>query len=436
MSEDGIHISNEVALRLVTGAKINKPVRSAAIRHLLTGCVKCMDKIRELAKQESPDYTDVMRRLGLSFVVAQGRVQEERKHARELWPELERQPPEVRLYMVKNMEEFRTWGIYEVALETVRKVSRNDPLGAVDLAHLAVAIADLLDPSLYNDERRADMKGSALIALGNSKRIAADFEGARLALDEAESCLEAGSGDLYERANLISIRSSLASDLGDLEQASEMLRPAINLARKLQDEKFEGKLILKQSSSIGFVNPALGLELANKGMRLLESEHETHLELTGRYLIAYWTNDLGDSEGALEAIQPYRYLFEKFGDIFWRGRLLNLEGRIANMERRLERAELFYRQLVDLYGEADFEFDLALACLDLAEVLTAQGKYNDSISILQGTYPILQKWNLHGDILRSWLILVEAIKRHSIQANAFEELSMVLRRKWHRKEGA
>src|SRR5947208_2271393 len=115
MSTSEQHASKEVAERLVSG-KLSRRLSKSTIRHLLSGCVRCLDLVKECAQPSSPEYSAVMRRLGLSFVVAQGRVQEERTHAKRVWPELERQPPEVRVYMVKNLPEFRTWGIYEIAL--------------------------------------------------------------------------------------------------------------------------------------------------------------------------------------------------------------------------------------------------------------------------------------------------------------------------------
>ncbi len=434
MSPLEFHVTKEMAERLVTGT-LSKRTRKQVIRHLLGGCGKCMDMIRSVASpRPDEDYSGPLRRVGLGFVVAKGQVDEEIIHAKRLWPDLEKQTPELRLFMVKHLPEFRTWGIYSVVLAKVKTISRNDPLQAVDLAHLAVNIAETLDVQFYGEERRADFIGAGYTALGNTKRLASDFDGATAALDEAERWLEEGTGDLFERANLISIRSSLVSDLGNIEDATEMLFPAIRLARRMGDQHFEGKLILKQSSNIGFVDPVSALELANKGLRLLEGgEPDAHLELTGRYLTAYWTNELGDSQGARAKLEPCRRQIKRFGDVFWTGRLINLEGRIARAEGRLSQSEFFFRQLVDLYAEADFEFDLALASLDLSAVLTIQGKVEESTRILQDLYPILQNWNLNVDILRSWLILQEGLKLRTMQEEAFRELEMLLRRKWYRK---
>ena len=43
--------------------------------------------------------------------------------------------------------------------------------------------------------------------------------------------------------------------------------------------------MLKQSSFIGFIDPILGLELAEKGIALLEPQRDPHLDLVGRHLM-------------------------------------------------------------------------------------------------------------------------------------------------------
>lgn len=110
-----------------------------------------------------------------------------------------------------------------------------------------------------------------------------DLDGAGTALRAAEDHLKEGTGDPIERINVISIRSSLTTDLGYLEEAKAMLDPALRLAQKIRDRHLEGRLTFQQSSSIGYVDPALGLELAEKGLTLIDKEREPLLELVGRH---------------------------------------------------------------------------------------------------------------------------------------------------------
>src|SRR5436309_13293845 len=99
MSPLEFHVTKEIAEQLVSGT-LSKRLRKQAIRHLLGGCGKCMDMIRSVASpRPNEDYSGLLRRVGLGFVVAKGQIDEERIHAKRLWPDLEKQTPELRLFM-------------------------------------------------------------------------------------------------------------------------------------------------------------------------------------------------------------------------------------------------------------------------------------------------------------------------------------------------
>lgn len=403
----GQHASREQIEDLIAERLPSREARRI-VSHLLSGCKPCAELVQAAIcpGDEEPDYSAILRRLELAYVLAQNDVQVERRIADELWPRLQNQPPERRLFIIKNIDGYRTWGMYERVVEQTKSiVVRNDPLQAVDLAHLALTITELLDTEAYGRERICDFQAGAYTALGNAKRIIGDFEGAEAALRAAKELLERGTGDPCEKAHLVSIESSLRADLGYLEDATEVLDEGIKHARSIKDRQLEGRLVLKQSSFIGVVDPARGLELAEKGISLLEPQKDPYLDLVGRHLLALWTNKLGDPEEATAILATYRYMYDRFTDAFWTGRLLHLEANIAWTEGDLRKAEGFFRELVALYAVNNFEFDLVLASLDLAEVLVSQAQVEESRQIVSHLYPILESWKLHGDILRSRKIL-------------------------------
>lgn len=407
--------------------------RRRIVDHLLAGCETCAQLVRSMVFPEHPDYDGVLRRLELALVLAESDVGFERKQALEAWAILKPLTPEERLFHVKHHPELHTWGMYEKLLDEAKKSVRNDPLRAVDLSHLALAVAERLDADDYGAERIKDFEAAAYICLSNAKRLVSDFTGAESALHAAQQLLAEGTRDLAERANFISIAASLKTDLGDLEEAAESLSEAIKLARRFKDKHLEGRLLIKQSGIVGWIDPVHAIELVERGLSLIDAEREPALELNGRHILAFLTNEIGDPDEASAILSTYAYLYRKFDDVFWRGRLLHLHANIARKENDLLRAELYFRDLVQLYQEHSFEFDLALAALDLAEVLTARGSFQESEEILAAVYPILQTWNIHVDILRAWLLLRENVQSQQVAREAFRELAMILRRKWYRK---
>lgn len=167
-------------------------------------------------------------------------VRRERQLAGTQWESLKGHPPARQLVMVRNDERLHHWGLYELCLEISRATAQRNAAGAADLAELALAIAERLDPQVYGVERIADFKTAALTALGDARRRAGDLAAARLAFSQARIHLELGTGDHLEEAGLLSCLVNLLCDLGEYEKAARALERAGALYRLLGDDRLEG----------------------------------------------------------------------------------------------------------------------------------------------------------------------------------------------------
>jgi len=431
----------ETQLRQLAEGRLSAEERKAAVHHLLERCRPCLDLARKVLFPEmefEPDYSGLLRRLDLALVLAKNDVEVERGIARELWDgHLSRLGPGPRLMAIRNNPDLQTWGTFDLLLAEAKRITLERPADAVDLAHAALAVADLLDPRAYSEERIHDFKAGAWAALGNAKRLAGDFPGAGEALRTAAEMVELGTGEPYEEANVLSMTASLLTDLGEFERAADLLQDAVALARGIRDRPLEGRLRVHQSSAIGWVDPARGLKLAERGLRLLRrsKSDDKHTELGGLHLTALWANELGDFEEARATLETYRYLYAAFPDPTTQGRLLLLDGLICRSERRLEESERLLRRLVEHYTGHGMAFDLTLATLEWAEALVLLGSYRESTGVLQEVYPLIEQWGGHVDILRAWKIVEEAVQRRAVRHEAFRELAMTVRRRWHRRAG-
>ena len=433
-----MHITKKDLERLSSG-KLPARERNRIIRHLLTQCEPCLKLAREVGLEsgEEQDYSGVLRRLELSYVVAEQEINEERIYARDVWDTfLSKLDSGQRLRAIRDNRSFQVWGLFDLFLDEAKRVVRDTPFEALDLIHASAYISELLPEDVYGEERIYDFRGTANAALGNIKRLTGDFEGAAQALNTSGAFLDKGTGDPYDRSNLISILSSLKTDLGMLEEAADLLGDAIALSRKVNDPALEAKLRIQQSFCIGYVDPERGLHLSYTALRLLKESRSTdrHLELGGLYLTAYWSNELGHEDEARATLETYRYLFDMFPDPVTQGRLLMLDALISRREGRLDYSERLFRQLVDLYGEHQMEFDLALASLEWAESLVLLRRFDEATDVMTQVYPLISSWNIHVDILRSWMIVKEAVRGQAIEDASFRELAMILRRKWHHRK--
>lgn len=401
--------------------------------HLLAGCEPCRTNAREMFFPRKLDYTRAFERLEGVFRDAETGIQAERRRGEELWRLLEPLDATQRLLWVKNDPRLHIWGLYNLLLNEGRKVIRQDRSAAVGLYYLAWMIAQKLSPEVYGDNRVRDFQGIAATELGNAKRLYGDLRGAEEDLARAVELLDLGTGDLLDRAYLLGIRATLKSELGYFEDASVLFREAVSCAHQMGDLHLEGTYLIAWASSVGWINPERGLELAERGEARLKPGADPHLEIGARHLKVFRLSELGRTAEARKLLEEHRHLYENFPDPVTQGRLLRLEGHLACNEGNLEESERKFRDLVALYEQHDFDFDLALAGVELSQVLSLRGKVAEAGAILRGLYPFLESRKLHNDILGSWLALQEAVQRDAVQSQMFRDLAMTLRRKWLRR---
>lgn len=189
------------------------------------------------AEEEAGRYDEAFRNIERRLAAAQEQARRERQLAAAQWSSLENHPPGRRLVMVLNDERLHHWGLYDLLAEKSRAIAADDPTAAVNLAVLALAVADRLDPQVYGAARVTDFKTFALVLLGDARRLAGDMAGARLAFSQARINVEMGSGDLLEEANLLGALVSLLCDCGEYEKAAESLERANALYRRLGDSR-------------------------------------------------------------------------------------------------------------------------------------------------------------------------------------------------------
>jgi hypothetical protein len=127
------------------------------------------------------------------------RLDYERRAAPSLWASLERDPQPRRLERISVDPAMQTWGLYDLLVHMAQEATPVWPFRGIELAQLALAVVVRLEPEIHGETRITDFQAVALAALGNAKRVAEDFEGAKADLGRALELLEDGTGDPLER---------------------------------------------------------------------------------------------------------------------------------------------------------------------------------------------------------------------------------------------
>jgi hypothetical protein len=242
-------ISTDRMERLL-GSELSRQDARDTVRRMLSGPLRQtppqprIHKPRPDLGDEAVRYDEAFRKTELRLAETRDRMRRERNLAGLQWASLEGHPPARRLVMVRNDERLHHWGLYDLLLDRGRAAVERDPAAAVSLAELSVAVAERLDPDVYGPERIADFKTAALAVLGDARRLAGDFAGARLAFSQARMHLEMGTGDILEEAGLLGGLVNLLCDLGEYEKAARSLDRASALYRRMGDDRLTGVTVI------------------------------------------------------------------------------------------------------------------------------------------------------------------------------------------------
>jgi tetratricopeptide (TPR) repeat protein len=353
------HVSRELMQRFFR-SELSWQDTYEVVQHLMWQCGTCLGIAAEAGVAEGYVYQegdfqraffpDDLKRYG--FLRLLGSVEEvelelavERLRGIGLWRTLEKHDQDRRFSMIKSNSRMHTWGLYDRLLEQCREMGFRAPADAVEIAELALVVVDMLDPVRYGAAHVADFRVGALAALGNAKRLASDFEGARIALGYASEELRQGTGDSLGEAGLLCLQASWHKDLGEFEEAMGILDRVATIYHEQNDPHLEGWILIKQAATIGHIHPERAVELAQKGLTLIDSLRDPRLEWCGWHNLAVFLNEAGRPQEALAILEISRPLYEQFQDPWMRIRLHWLEGEIARSLEDLVKAEEIFKRL-------------------------------------------------------------------------------------------
>jgi tetratricopeptide (TPR) repeat protein len=434
------HVAEE-SLRRFLRAEASAEEAQQIVRHLVSGCAECAGRSNRLAVELrlwfrsgaipwDAQYERAFDRACAFATAEDQRIALERLRGWAQWAYLEPLSPDARLARIDADPAFHTFGLYDRLLEASRRAVRNEPAEAVDIVDLAVSVADRLDPERIGRQHVADFRAAAQGELGNAKRLASDFPGARRALNEAWLILQQeGSNAPLDRARLLSLEASYLTDLGELETAAAALSEALGLYRESGDLHLQGRTLFQMGDTIGAVDPERGLSHIRKALPLLDAKREPRIELCAWHDFAWYLNDSGRPKEALAALEQARPLYAQFPDSYTQLRLHWLEGRIAFNLGDLAEAENVFQQLWDEFRARDLHHELVLVSIDLAEVLVKKGETSRAAGLVEECYPILESWGLHRYALATWLFFQKALAGHQI-GDVFRKIRGYYRRHW------
>jgi tetratricopeptide (TPR) repeat protein len=442
------HLTEDMVWKLMAGA-LKREERNEAVKHLLTGCPQCVSLARSAAasaglmysagrfkrpkpgKQERKKLDAVFETLGVKHEEVRARIQQERLLAAGQWASLQKHPRARQLALIDADVKMHTWGLYDTILEAARQTVVTKPEQAIEIAELALAVAMSLDKAAYGENLIADFKAVAIAIRGNCKRVAENFEGARADLEMARELLEAGSGDVLERANILSLQGSWNIDLGFFKEAEGILQKAISIYRQAADDSMVGRTLVKQAVAVGYHEPERAVLILEEASGYVNSIKEPLIELCMRHALAWCLNDAEKTQEAIGVLEDSRVLYRKFPNRVIQFRLHWLEGRINRSLGNLREAEEIFGKTALDFLDRGLPQEYLLCSVDLAGIVYAQGDRTRTLQICNSLYRSLESWHMHSEGLAVFLLFITALKEGAVQQSAFEDLFRYLRQAWY-----
>ena len=353
------------------------------------------------------------------------RAEEARAQARVLWERMKGQPSARRRLLVESSLEFRSWALCELVCEKSLEAAADRADRALDLAGLAVRIAELAPGEMTWRKR---LQGYAMAHLANARRVSGDLPAADETFARARSLWDGGAGGdegFLDKALVPGMEASLRLNQRRLPEALSLLDQALsvdqgalrkqllisraNILELLGD--FEGAV-----SALREVAPAITREEGPRLLWLVLFTMANNLLLAGK-------------PDETEALMPQlRELAIQLSNELDAIRLRWLEGRIAAAFGRREKAMIALSGVREDLATRRIAYDAALVSLELAALFLEVDRTGEVRSLARQILWIFQAQGVHREVLAALRLFCEAAERETATLEMVRRMLNYLRR--------
>lgn len=356
-------------------------------------------------------------------------AEDARREARDLWEKLARHSPARRRTLVEGTLRYQSWALAELVCEKSLAAAADRADRALELAELAVRIADLA-PGHAAWCRR--IQGYAWAHLGNARRVAGNLPSAEEAFGRARSLWEAGEvigTEILNVALIFGLEASLRMEQRHFSEALVLLDQALA-------ENHQGNLhrqfLLNRANVLELVGDFEGAISTLENVEpLISGDNEPRLLWVLRFSLANNFLQAGNS-GKAEALMPdLQELTARLGyelDIL---RTRWLGGRIMARQGRRKEALLTLCQVREDLSSREMAYDAALALLEIAVLYLEEGRTDDVRTIARQMAPIFKTQGVHRETLVALRLFREAAEREAVTVDMARRLVSYLDRARH-----
>lgn len=352
--------------------------------------------------------------LPLNFGVVDVELARSRAEAPVLWESLRQVPQPRRISLAQGRNPFLSWGLCELLCRTSRGLAGQDPEQAVEIAELAVLVAEGLSEEDAVEERWLyQLRALAWAHLGNARRILGDLPRAETDFGASDQWWDAGdegTGDaLGYRPAILDLKASLRVDQRRFGEARKLLDEAHDLYIEAGDSHLAGRVLLSQSHAC-LVNNELdeAIPLIQKAEGLIDPEREPRLLLCARHNLLDNLSKAGRFAEARAMLPQVQALSGSAGSRLDHVRLRWVEARIAAGLGEAGHARDAFSEARQGFLDQGIAYDAALVSLEFAVALLQDGRTDEVRELAAEMIPIFQSQEIHREALAALAVFQAA----------------------------
>ena len=419
---DSEHLSLEEIADLLSGEMHVEQIRERVVPHLAAHCAECRTRLEQVRQiQEEYDHWNE------SIAVREG------LEAQALLDDLLSSPEDLRAARMEEEEAFHTWGLCQLLLHRCRDVVAQEPAHALELAQLAIRLAEHLPPSAYHVEWVGDLIARTWAHRGNAQRVLGELGAANVDLKRAQQIFDrAGSGRRGVAAEILDFTGSLRRVQGRLEEADELFQRAATFYYEEGDLHRVGRCEVSRAKVLEEMDRIdEAIELLHRADGLLDREREPRLPLYVQHNLMCCLLSAERFEEARERMPQIRAAFGELATEMDHQRLRWAEARIAFGLGRFDESERLYREVQSFFLQHRLDLDAARVSLHLALLFAIQGREADLHELTGSLLPLFESKNLHQDVLTVLALFYKSVEQRRASEKAIRALIRKLGRACH-----
>lgn len=436
------HIDVNLLMMVMEGELPPRALLQVIYEHLKELCPECRSNLELVLEGDGPpgemacehhaphgDGDDAAAEELHSLAAEVGAAGEERRARRDLAALLDLPTDRWEQRITAAYSRFRGRRFAELLVDASRDTVRRDPARAQALAELVRPVLER-SPEAAEATWADEVQARALGHRANALRVGGDLRGADDAFRRTRLWLAnhpLNSSAVH--AEVTNLEASLRFAQRRMDEAEHLLDRAVLLYRMEGDDAGVAKSLIMRGEVQRLGDDLDGARRSmGEALELLDPREESFLYVCAVGNLALYLCDAGLHAEAAELIADNRRWFSLHDETWTRLRLAGIRGRIEFGLGNLAQAEELFRQARDGYLAEELGYDAALASLDLALLLLADGRTGELKDTAHTIRRLFEAQELHREAMAALLLFQQAVAADQVTVEAIRSLQDYLER--------